>query len=151
MRNLTSLQELLEGVFSWAFLAPISIITSGWFLAHLMPNTIITDQKFIINIKVIKIQASGSQVLLGFASFIITTLLSGLTAGRWMYELVKIQFGIDPGQFKSICMLSSFLTVAWTFLFFCIYYIIKLKDNSSNNGEYAEQISKIVARSRGEK
>ncbi|MFB2827684.1 hypothetical protein [Aeromonas veronii] len=151
MKSNLELQAILESVFSWILLASISIITSGWFLAHPISNTIATDQKFVINLIALKIQATGSQVILGFAGFIITTLLSGVMAGQWVYTLVKDNFGIDPGQFKSICMFSSFLTVAWSFAFFIIYYLFNLNRPSfvENKEKYESQLERLSSSSRG--
>ncbi|WP_394167499.1 hypothetical protein [Photobacterium piscicola] len=150
MKDITIVESALESVFSWIFLASISIITSGWFLAHPISQTIATDQKFVINLLVLKIQATGSQVILGFGGFIITTLLSGAVAGEWIYELVKISFGIDPGQFKSICMFSSFLTVAWSFFFFIIHYWLNMSgsDFVDDKKQYADLLGRL-SRSQG--
>ncbi|WP_318473000.1 hypothetical protein [Photobacterium leiognathi] len=151
MKDITSIESALESVFSWLFLASISIITSGWFLAHPISQTIATEQKFVINLLVLKIQATGSQVILGFSGFIITTLLSGVIAGEWIYELVKTSFGIDPGQFKSICMFSSFLTVAWSFLFFIIYYCFNANNsNFVDDKELYEDLLGRLSSSQGE-
>lgn len=151
MKDITGVESALESVFSWLFLASISIITSGWFLAHPISQTIAIDQKFVINLLVLKIQATGSQVILGFGGFIITTLLSGAVAGEWIYELVKTSFGIDPGQFKSICMFSSFLTVAWSFFFFIIHYWFNMNgsDFVDDKKQYADLLGRL-SRSQGE-
>lgn len=151
MKDIISVESALESVFSWLFLASISIITSGWFLAHPISQTIATDQKFVINLVVLKIQATGSQVILGFGGFIITTLLSGAVAGEWIYELVKTNFGIDPGQFKSICMFSSFLTVAWSFLFFIIHYFFNMNSSDfvEDKKQYANLLGLLSKRSKG--
>ncbi len=151
MKDISGIQSVLESVFSWLLLASISIITSGWLLAHPISNTMATDQKFVINLIVLKIQATGSQVILGFGGFIITTLLSGAMAGEWIYELVKISFGIDPGQFKSICMFSSFLTVAWSFFFFIIHYLFTKNgsDFVDNKKQYANLLGRLSKQNAG--
>ncbi|MEZ9762344.1 hypothetical protein AB4278_05465 [Vibrio splendidus] len=152
MDKLTDVMSVLENVFSWLLLASISIIVSGWLLAHPISQTVSTDQKFVIHLLVLKIQATGSQVILGFGGFIITTLLSGLVAGEWVYNLVKVNFGIDPGQFKSICMFSSFVTVAWSFAFFAIHYVMSSKgsDFVDDKGKYEAQLDRITKRKQGE-
>jgi len=152
MKEITVIESALESVFSWLFLASISVITSGWFLAHPISQTMATNQKFVINLIVLKIQATGSQVILGFGGFIITTLLSGVVAGEWIYEIVKVSFGIDPGQFKSICMFSSFLTVAWSFIFFIIHYLFTMNgsDFVDDKKKYESLLDRLSTPLRGE-
>lgn len=150
MKSLTSIEPVRSFSF-WLILASGSIITSGWLLSHLISQTIPTEQKLTINVRFLKIQATGSEVLLGFGGFIITTLLSGCFGGKWIYELVKTGFGLNLGQFYSICMFSSFLTVAWSFSFFIIYYIFKQFNLSfiENPEQYEDLIHKMSQRSKG--
>lgn len=146
MDQFSELSELVKGVFSWVILLPISVIVSGKLLAQPIALSVVSEQLFKINLKILKIQSTGNEVILGFAGFIITTFILGVFAGQKVYALVKINFGIDPGQFQSICFFGAFLTVLWTAIFFVIHYTFSMKNGSSfieNKNEYEQRIIEL--------
>jgi hypothetical protein len=93
---------------------PIAVIITGVLLSKAFDLKAESgDQEFKVGIpKVLKMRAIGDQAVFGFALFIIALLVLGLTAGKAAYTLFKRQFGIDPGQFDALCILSSFACVA---------------------------------------
>ena len=116
--------EAAETLFSWAVLMPIAVIVSGKLLAKPIKFSVDSEQSFKISIKLLNIQATGGEVILGFAGFIITLFGFGTFGGKAIYELVKANYGIDPGHFNSLCMFSSFTTVIWSTIVFMLYYIL---------------------------
>jgi hypothetical protein len=113
--RLEFLVEVFKYIFSWAVLMPIAVIISGKLLALPFKVPVETDQRFVVPIpKILHLQANNGEVILGFAGFIITLVFIALAGGKPAYELFKSHFGIDPGHFNSLCILSSFLTVIWS-------------------------------------
>lgn len=138
--------QVIRSIFSWAVLMPISVIITGKFLAKPISFNVTTKQLFRLRFKVLEIQATGSEVILGFAGFIISLLLMGIFAGRDIYELVKANFGIDPGHFNALCMLASFVTVTWSAFVFLLHLLInrsKLPTFVSDPSRYDSLIAKL--------
>lgn len=112
---------VLKTIFSWIVLMPIAVIISGIFLSKPFKLQVDSEQKFRIPIpRIFHLQATGGEVILGFAGFIITLLPVSLIGGQSVYAFFRVQFGIDPGQFNSLCILSSFITVVWAVLLWLI-------------------------------
>src|SRR5437588_11438677 len=104
-------------IFSWAILMPIAVIISGKILSQPLKLPVTTQQKFTVPIpRILHLQANDGEVILGFAGFFITLLVIALVGGTSAYTIFKTDFGIDPGHFNSICILSSFITVIWSML-----------------------------------
>lgn len=140
------LEQSVKSIFSWIVLMPISIIISGKLLAKSIKFTVTSKQIFRIRLIILDIQATDGEVILGFTGFIISLLLIGIFSGKAAYELVKINFGIDPGQFNAICMLTSFITVAWSFVIFFLYKLMSGKRSPSfliNQSQYDRLIQRL--------
>jgi hypothetical protein len=122
------LAKALVFIFSAPVLGAIAVIISGNFMSKLRCLTVTSDQAFKIPLlAILKLQASGAEVILGFAGFIVTLLIVGTMAGQPAYAMFRSSFGVDPGQFNSLCILSSFETVYWTFLLYLIGEFVKIR------------------------
>jgi hypothetical protein len=139
--------DAADTLFSWAVLMPIAVIVSGKLLAKTIKFSADTEQSFKISIKLLKIQATGGEVILGFAGFFITLFCFGTFGGKEIYELVKVNYGIDPGHFNSLCMFSSFTTVIWSSLVFLIYYLFSQSSASAfspNDKEHTKLLENLA-------
>jgi hypothetical protein len=115
------LTTIFKFVFSWIVLLPIGVIVSGKFLAQRFKLAGEAPQQLRIQLKgVVLVQSNNEEVILGFAAFIITLLLLGISAGRLAYDFFLTHFGVDPGQFNSLCVLSSFSSVLWSSLVYLV-------------------------------
>lgn len=115
---------ILKLIFSWIVLMPVAVIVSGQFLGQPLKMQLDKDQRFVIPLRIFRLEAINSQVTLGFAGFIITLLAIGFSGGLRAYIMFRNQFGIDPGQFNSLCILSSFVTVMWSSALWLIVLLI---------------------------
>ena len=120
--SIPDITEIIKFIFSWVILLPISVIVSGKLIAQYLKLRGSPKQLFRIKIPpILTIEATGSEVTLGFAGFITTLLVVGLPFGHTAYELIKWNLGLpDPGQFNCICVLSSFSTVLWSFFVYAV-------------------------------
>ena len=123
--------DAADTLFSWAVLMPIAVIVSGKLLAKPIKFSVDSEQSFKISIKLLNIQATGGEVILGFTGFFITLFGFGTFGGKEIYNLVKDNYGIDPGHFNSLCMFSSFTTVIWSAAVFLLYYMLSKSSMSS--------------------
>lgn len=126
---LEKLETLIKFIFSWVILMPIALIVSGKFIAQPIPLKVNSKQLFKISLGMLVVEATDDEVIYGFTGFIITFLLVAIIGGKDAYALVKNNFGVDAGQFNSLCILSSFSTVLWSFLLFILW---KLFSNVTN-------------------
>jgi hypothetical protein len=94
--------DIADTLFSWAVLMPIAVIVSGKLLAKPINFTVDSEQSFKISIKLLNIQATGGEVILGFTGFFITLFGFGTFGGKEIYALVKDNYGIDPGHFNAL-------------------------------------------------
>lgn len=118
---LDNLSVIFKWIFSWFVLMPIAVIISGTLLAKPLRLHVASRQRFVIPIpKILHLEAKNGEVILGFAGFIITLVIMALVCGQNVYLLFRSQFGIDPGQFNSLCILSSFITVIWAVVIWLI-------------------------------
>lgn len=143
------LEPLIKSVFSWVVLMPIAVILTGKILAKLIRFSVGTKQLFRIPLKHVVVQATGGEVVLGFAAFIVTLLLMGVIAGPGAYELVKKNYGIDPGHFNALCMLSSFVSVAVSFGIFLLGRLLHRWISLgfiANQAEYERTIERLARR-----
>ena len=132
---------------------PISVIISGKLLSKPLYFSVKSKQIFKIPLKILVIEANDGEVILGFTGFIITLFLVAIFGGKSVYTMVKVNFGIDPGQFNSLCMFSSFITVIWSTLLFLLYIFFLSSKFSSfvvDEDNYKNIIEKLSRRDRGE-
>lgn len=143
----------LSFIMSWAVLAPMAIIFSGKFLNQwLGTNFYIIDDgdspNDNIKIKIpgiMTLTALKSELYFGFALFIILLFLIGMCCGKSAYRYFVAQFGIDPGQWNAICVLSAFLSVLLSFSAFLVYrFFFQLRGDI--NVKRDEVISKLMQR-----
>ena len=127
------IESTLSVLFSWIILTPISIIISGKIVALMINLPVIGEQNFKINLGILVIEAKHGEVILGFTLFIMFFALIGFFQGENTYLMVKASFGIDPGQFNALCMVSSFATVVLVGVIFFLNNILKSKNTISNN------------------
>lgn len=148
--HITAATAFIKFIFSWVILLPIAIIVSGKFLTKPIFFSVNTKQLFKIEIGILKIQATDEEVILGFAGFIITLFVSAMYGGKDVYELVKGRFGIDPGQFNSLCIFSSFSMVVWSC---ALFFIIELARHFLSGPREKELIErdKLIEKLRKEK
>lgn len=145
---------VLSFIFSWVVLMPIAVIVSGKLLSKRVQLRVKSEQLFSINLLyILRIRAQDDEVILGFTGFIVILLLVGLVAGPQSYTVVKSNFGIDPGQFNSVCLMSSFLTVACTLMLYICAPVI-VYDGEPENGptqeEYDRTIEQVASKKSGE-
>jgi hypothetical protein len=138
------IETAIKFLFSWAVLMPICVIIGGKLLAKVLKLTFTTTQLFKITIpRMFVIQATDNEVIMGFTSFIITLVLIAIPAGPRAYLMFREQFGIDPGHFNSLCVLSSFSTVIWTFALYVLLFVAgRLK--ASTPDPIAEEHEKLI-------
>jgi hypothetical protein len=139
--GLDQLEIILKTLFSWFFLMPIAVIISGILLSKPFNLQIETDQRFRIPVpRIFNLEANNGEVVLGFAGFIITLVILGVTGGEYIYIFFRSHFGIDPGQFNSLCILSSFITVLWS----SILWVLHKARTSSPDPAAIERDQKII-------
>jgi hypothetical protein len=141
--DIDQLTKILRAIFSWGVLMPIAVIVSGIFLSKPFRLQVESQQQFRIPIpKIFHLEATGGEVILGFAGFILTLVPLGLIGGQSIYNFFKVQFGIDPGQFNSLCVLSSFITVIWSVALWLIHKALT-KPRDPVTSKRDEQIKNI--------
>ena len=141
------LSKAISFVFSWLVLMPVAVIVSGKLLAQVLLLRGATKQLFRIHVPpVLDVSASDDEVILGFSSFIICLLLIGLPAGPIAYAILKTQFGIDPGHFNSLCVLSAFVNVLITFAVTIIIGQIRRTPTDQTALEHERRIEEIARR-----
>lgn len=109
--------DAVKLIFSWIVLMPIAVIVSGKLLAQVLK--IPRQQKQLFQIKipgVLTVRAQNDEVVIGFALFLCTFFITALIAGRGVYQLFVDRFGIDLGQFTSLCVFCSFQAVLFSSL-----------------------------------
>lgn len=147
---IAAIAEVVKFIFSWVILLPIAIIVSGKFLTKPVSFTVNSKQLFKIEIGILKIQATDEEVILGFAGFIITLFISAMYGGKDVYEVVKGGFGIDPGQFNSLCIFSSFSMVLWSCVLFLTIEIARYIFQGGKEKEIEER-DQLIERLRKDK
>lgn len=116
----------IKFIFSWIVLMPIAVIIAGKFLSQIIKLEARSKQLFKIQIKsMLLVQATDDEVIFGFTGFFITLLPIGILTGPTAYNFFRIQFGVDPGQFNSLCILSAFTTIVWSFFIFLFNKILR--------------------------
>lgn len=119
-----SLSIVIKYIFSWLILLPIAVIVTGKLLSK--PINLGSDSKQVLKIplKIISLEANDGEVILGFACLLIIIFIVAMTGGQEVQELVKVKFGVDPGQFHSICFFSSLISVVCSFILFVVHYLM---------------------------
>ena len=88
---------------------------------------------------ILKFEAKDDEVILGFTAFIITLLVVAVLGGENAYQFFVRRFGIDPGHFNALCVLSAFATVFWSFLAFLSVLLISALARSRNESTVRER------------
>jgi len=140
---------IIKFVFSWLILLPIAVIVTGKLLSR--PINFGADSKQILRIplKIFQVEANGGEVILGFACLIIVLFLVAMIGGADVYELVKTNFGIDPGHFHSICFFSSLVSVILSAALFIIHYLFSTAGRTpfvDDQKKYENRIDALVKR-----
>jgi hypothetical protein len=143
--DIEKITNIFKTIFSWAVLMPIAVIISGKLLAQPLKISIDTDQYFAIPIpKILYLRANGGEVILGFAGFIITLVLTAIIGGQSAYIMFRDRFGIDPGQFNSLCIFSSFMTVIWSVLIWLLTFLLSKAKQSAPDPVAQERDELII-------
>lgn len=142
--SIGTLTDGLKFIFSWIALLPISIVVSGKLIAQIPAFKIFFfegNDEFGLRVPgIMRLVARNGEVVFGFTIFIIEFFALAMIAGRWVYRTVKIGFGIDLGQFDSICAfsaLSSVVLAGSLFLIVAIGGAIRRNDPWQKNYEEA--------------
>src|SRR4051794_24158250 len=78
--------SIVKFIFSWIILTPISIIISGKLLAQRMKLGPGSKSLFKISLfRILTVEATNDEVILGFTGFIITLCIVGFTGGSRAY------------------------------------------------------------------
>lgn len=141
------LAESVEFIFSWIILLPICVIISGKYLSRHAKLPVSGTHIFTIKIpRILDIGAQNEEVIVGFTGYIITFLFIGLIFGTDAYILFSDKFGVNPGQWNSLGILSSMTLVAWAFLTHLIVgYLESRRDRTS---EEHDRLIKKLARAK---
>jgi lipid-A-disaccharide synthase-like uncharacterized protein len=134
---------------SWPVIMAIGVILSGRFLSQLFKLTGSDQDIFAIRFwPIFTISAVGQDVSLGLAGFVMTLAIVGFMMGENVQQMMLLKFGIEAPQFSCISLVSSLITVCWSFLLYvCMYY----KDKRDNNGlNYNAVIQKAMTTPIGE-
>jgi hypothetical protein len=133
----------LAGVFSWAVLATASIIISGLLLARRFPLTFVQEGKLIIPLWVFELKAQRDQVILGVMAFILALTCVVCLGGPSAYQFFRIQAGIDIGQWNSLCVIASSLTMICSLITFIVTPLLSGASPVITDMERASIISRI--------
>lgn len=145
---LDSLSVVIKYLFSWLILMPVAVIVSGKLLIKAVRFSTETKQVLKINLKIFVVEANGGEVILGFTGLLMTFFFVALFGGKNVYEIVKSDFGVDPGQFHAICFFSSMMTVIWSAVIFLLFLFFRRAEPSfvPNKSDYEEKISRLAER-----
>ena len=98
-------------VFSWVVFLPAAVIFSGMFLAAIIPMKGVKKTLFKIPLVIFKLEAHNDEVVLGFTAFLLVFAFVAFTGGETFYRYTATQFGMDPGQFHTLCFSSALFTL----------------------------------------
>ena len=122
-------------LLSWVVLTPIAIIVAGKLLNQRIALTARSDDQDIFSVRIpglLIVRATDSEVVLGLAGFFFTFFAVAIVFGASAYTFFKEHFGVDPEQWNSLCILSSFGTVVWAFIAFLIISLAYLPGSGVN-------------------
>lgn len=149
--SLALLATALKFVFSWIILTPIAIIVSGKMLAHRLMLEPGSKQLFSIRIfRILTVEARNEEVVLGLTGFLVTLLVVGAAGGARAYALFREHFGIDPGQFNSLCVISALFLVVWAFAVYLMAKPFRVRADSRLQEEHAKKIRDLAAKKKGD-
>lgn len=109
--TLEFVQSVVTALLSWVFLAAISIIISGKLISVRLTIGIQDDANFSIPLVIFSIKAKGEEVTTGFVAFILSLAVCILFGGKEAYEMFRDHAGVDIGQWNSLCVIASFLSL----------------------------------------
>lgn len=108
---LETVQSIVTVLLSWLLLAAISIIISGKLISLRLPMGLSEEAKFEIPLIIFQLKARGEEVITGFLAFIISLALCISFGGNAAYLMFKAQSGVDIGQWNSLCVIASFVSL----------------------------------------
>src|SRR3954470_16650599 len=101
-KYIDTLLLIVGNIFSWGILLPSSVIISGKFISQVVPLTA-ERQVFKIPLYIFHAEANNSEVIYGFASFILTLVIVIVLGGPDFYHWIVPRLGFDLGQFRTLC------------------------------------------------
>jgi hypothetical protein len=101
-----------EIFFTGPVVAIVAIVACGRWLGMLFVLPRQQRGKFGISMPGINFTATDQEVLLGLTAFVVTVGVLGVTVRGKIGPFVKSDFGIDVGQFVSLCFVSSLIILA---------------------------------------
>lgn len=144
--DLQWIETLIKFIFSWVILMPVAVIVTGKLLSKPINYGADSKQLLKIPLRIFNVEASGGEVILGFACLFIVFLSVAMIGGADVHTVVKTKFGVDPGQFHSIVFFSSLLSVSISGALFIIHYVFKQCSSSTfvDKDKYNEMIEKLA-------
>lgn len=139
---IAQVQRAILGVFSWILLMAVGVIISGKLLALRIPLRLKSDDLFSINLLLFKLRASGDEVSLGLATFILTLGPVVVLGGSAAYGFFREHTGLEIGQWNSLCAISSFFSIVVATAVWILASLIRGQPLISAE-ERAEQIKKL--------
>ncbi|WP_385880418.1 hypothetical protein [Umezawaea endophytica] len=138
------MEDAFRFFFSYVVLAPVAVIIAGKLAAQGLRLSGQNGQLFQVKIPaVVTIRASNQEVTFGFTFYLICLLVAGLGAGRTIHQLFVERFGVDPGQFTSLCVFSSLMAITSSALMLAV---IRLSNRVRSRSERAlkEKYRKVL-------
>lgn len=135
--------------FTGPVLAIIAIVACGKWLGMLFVLPRSSDDEFGPSIPgFLKFKATGQEALLGLTGFALTLIVIGVTARERIGPFVKNDFGLNIGQFVSLCFASSLAILALAVVTFAMKIIISLPFFHKNSlaAEQAKRINNLPQR-----
>jgi hypothetical protein len=99
IEQIEALTPLLSFIFSWILMLPIGVIISGIFLGALVPVRTAVGTRFVIPLLILKIEATGGEVVIGFYAYLLTFALVFVFGGADLYQYIKVHSSLDPRPF----------------------------------------------------
>ena len=128
--------------FSAVIIAIIAVIISGRFIARFIEFRSNRDDFFSLNLWIFQIAAHRAEIILGLTFFIIMLLLVGFIGGAALYEMVHVSFGVNLGQFNTLCFISALLLLLGSFTVYIIMHLFA-PDRLIDESEHEQVIRKI--------
>jgi len=118
------LSQAIPFLFSWILVMPIAVIFSGKLLASRLRLPLEGNVDFIdIRIPLLfRARATRAEAVFGFGMYFLWFTIAGFAGGKSLYAAFKEGFGIDPGQWNSLCITGSLISVVCSFLIFLLLF-----------------------------